>query len=106
MVYMKAFFVTYIPILINNTNSDILNVISGVPQESIVGPILFNCFFNYFFYIEIANAHNFADHNTLNTFANNTQNLIHLLESESSIAIKWFEDNKMIVNPGKFQVIN
>ena len=27
------------------------------------------------------------------------------LESESSVAIKWFKDNKMIVNPGKFQAI-
>ena len=34
---------------INNINSDFLNVISGVPQRSIVGPILFNCFFNDFF---------------------------------------------------------
>ena len=35
---------------INNINSDFLNVISGVPQGSIVEPILFNCFFNYFFF--------------------------------------------------------
>ena len=89
---------------INNINSDNLNVISGVPQEAIAGPILFNCFFNDFFYvIKIANAHSFADDNTLTVFANNIQNLIHLLGSESSMEIKWFKDNKMIVNPGKFQ---
>ena len=34
---------------INNINSDFLNVILGVPQENIVWPILFNCFFNDFF---------------------------------------------------------
>ena len=91
---------------INNINSDFLNVISGAPQRSIVGPILFNCFFNDFFYvIEIANAHSFADDNTLTAFANNIQNLIHLLDSESSVVIKWFKDNKMIVNPGMFQAI-
>ena len=26
----------------------------------------------------------------------------NFLESESSVAIKWFKDNKMIVNLGKF----
>ena len=67
-------------LLINNINSDFLNVISGVPQGSIVGTILFNCFFNDFFYvIEIANAHNFADDNTLTAFPNNIQSLIHPL---------------------------
>ena len=91
---------------INNVNSYFLNVISGVPQEPIGGPILFNCFFSYFFYvIETANVHNFANDNTLTASANNVQNLIHLLESECSVAIKWFKDNKMIVNSGKFQAI-
>ena len=59
----------------------------------------------FFYVIEIANSHNFADDNTLTAFANNIQNLIHFLESESSVAIKWFKDNKTIVNPRKFQTI-
>ena len=33
----------------NDINSDFLNVISSVPQWTIVGPILFNCLFNDFF---------------------------------------------------------
>ena len=31
--------------------------------------------------------------------------LIRLLEKESNVAIKWFSDNNMIVNPKKFQAI-
>ena len=62
---------------INNVNSKFLNVILGAPQRSAFEPILFNCFFNDFFYVnEIANAHNFADDNTLTAFAKNVQNLM------------------------------
>ena len=90
---------------INNTLSE-FKVISDVPQGSIVVTILFNCFFNDFYYfIENANVHNFADGNTLTTFAQNVWNLISVLESESNIVIDWFETNKMIVNSGTFQSI-
>ena len=65
-------------ILINN-----VTIISGIPQGFVVGPILFNCFFNYFFYfIKKASAHNFADDNTLRP--KYIQNLIALLETESN----------------------
>ena len=41
-----------------------------------VGPILFSCFLNDFYYfIENAVVHNFADDNTLTTFAQNVRNL-------------------------------
>ena len=55
---------------INNIYSGFEEIISGVPQGSIVRPILFNGFLNdFFYYIENASVHNFADDNTLSCFA-------------------------------------
>ena len=54
---------------INNVHSRFQNVISEVPKGSIVGSTLFNCFFNDFFYfIDKASVHNFADDNSLSAF--------------------------------------
>ena len=92
---------------INNVHSKFQNVISEAPQGSIVGPILLNCFFNYFFYfIDRASVYNFADDNSLSAFESNIKNLKLILESAiTKTAISWFQSNKMIVNPGKFQSI-
>ena len=79
---------------------------SGASRGSIVGPILFNFFFNDFFYfILVASAHNFADDKTLSSFAKTIEKLISLLESEREITINWSKNNRMIVNPRKFQAI-
>ena len=42
---------------------------------------------------------------TLSMLEKNIQNLIAILETESNTAIEWFQNNKMMVNPGKFQAI-
>ena len=91
---------------INNTYSNFENIITGVRQGSIVGPLLFDFSINdLFFFIESSLIHNFADDNTLAAWANTISDLIRKLESDSNIAIEWFKMNKMIVNPDKFQAI-
>ena len=91
---------------INNINSNFQTITSGVSQGFIVGSILFNIFFNHFFFFLCnLSVHNFADGNTLSSFAKTTNNLVYILESESGCAINWFRNNSMVVNPDKFQAI-
>ena len=91
---------------INNIYSGFEEIISGVSQGSIVGPILFNAFLNDLFYdIENASVHNFADDNTLSCFGKTVKDLINVLKEQSQVAINWFSSNEMIVDPDKFKSI-
>ena len=66
----------------------------------------FNYFFTHFFYfIDKASVHNFADHNSVSVFESDIKNMKLILESENKTAISWFQSNRMIVNPRKFQGI-
>ena len=91
---------------VNNHVSELLIILSGVPQGSILGPILFNLFINdLVLFINNSELSNYADDNTISAWADSIRDLISILESESEIAINWFHDNEMIVNPDKFQAI-
>ena len=57
------------------------------------------------FFVSEVLLNNFADENTLSAFAETILELIDVLQSGSEIVIDWFKNNKVIVNPDKFQAI-
>ena len=77
-------------------------VITGVPQGSIPGSLLFNMFLNdIFLFISKCQLCNYADDNTLYKSGKNMQKIKNDLEMDFMILHKWFHENHMVLNPDK-----
>ena len=91
---------------VGSTYSTYMDVLTGVPQGSVLGPLLFNIFINDFFsFIHKSEICNFADDNSLYASGKTLDEVCCKLEKDMKIAMKWFEINSLEANPKKFQLM-
>ena len=86
----------------NGTDSDVLRVNRGVPQGSILGPLLFLLFIN-----DIVNSSAslqfvlYADDTNIFFSHNNLQCLLSHVQTEMQNVTRWFQVNKLQINKSK-----
>lgn len=90
---------------LNGHYSDWSYILRGVPQGSLMGPVLFNVYLNDLLVIleKECVVYNYADDNTLSYVHSDANVVKDSLEKACNIAITWFNSNFMRVNPDKFQ---
>lgn len=78
----------------------------GVPQGSVLGPLIFNIFLNDLILMNLeSEICNFADDNTIFACGNTIQEIVIKLENDLGLLLDWFSKNGMIANPEKFQIM-
>ena len=81
-------------------------ILFGVPQGSILGPLLFNIFLcDLFLIMKETSFASYADDNTPYVTAENLDEVIKSLEKDSIKLFQWFSDNQMKANHDKCHLL-
>ena len=91
---------------IGETFSEFLNINLGVPQGSILGPLLFSIYINDFPEINKLLAVLFADDTTIILNSPNNQLLKDHANNKLKLSSEWFKNNELTLNALKTRVIH
>ena len=89
-----------------NINSSVLSISKGVPQGSLLGPLLVSFYINDLFMLETKSTlHSYADDTTLFFSHKNTEYIHDVINTDLSKLEKWLSKNKLSVNIKKSQFL-
>ena len=91
---------------VNNPFSDWCTILFGVPQGSILGPLLFNIYLNdIFYFVNKSNIANYADDTTPYSVDAKIEPLLNTLETDTETLINWFNNNYLKLNADKCHLL-
>ena len=92
-------------VVVNGKKSDPAHVLSGVPQGTVLGPVLFIIYMNNITEaVKLTILKMFADDSKLISSIKNPEDRNKII-SDLKALIKWTEDNSMMFNETKFQLL-
>ena len=89
-------------VCLNKCFSPSLNIPHGVPQGSILGPLLFILYINDLpLCLQNTNIHMYADDTALYVIGSDVNEINYLLNNDLTNVSKWFDCNRLIINESK-----
>ena len=82
------------------------NLTRGVPQGSVLGPLLFNIYIiDVLLFIQNSDICSYADDTAIYSCNKSLDIITHKLENDCNVALKWFADNFMKLNADKCRLM-